>query len=441
MPDYLSRSPVDDAEEDLDENISVCSKSTQTDMESLTASSTIIAAVQTRSKTNQQTSTNNSETVTTALPDLNKFFSARQSNIDSRVILREDHIIPFTLDQLREAQHQDDQVKQIILNIKNHKKYMFKNDLLMRQTSPPVPYVPKGHFRSSILKIFHDTPANGAHFGRDRTVDKIKKRYFWPSMIKDIENHVQSCLRCAQFNPRRRKPPGLLKPIKPPEGVWQLLAMDFHGPITPVSTRGNKYIISLTDVLSKFVITRAVRDCTSQTAVRFLKEDVITKYGTPRCILTDNGTHFTAQMMDQLFKEIGATHLFSTPYHPQCNGQIERFNSTMDAKIAALSNDRKTDWDDQLPFVTFNYNTTVHSTTKTIPFELMYGRSPVLPFDHQDPSVSLSQDPEHLIKLKTYLSSLTNQAKNNIIENQSKYKQRYDLNRSNPSYKIGDLVL
>ncbi|CAF1107379.1 unnamed protein product [Didymodactylos carnosus] len=124
-----------------------------------------------------------------------------------------------------------------------------------------------------------------------------------------------------------------------------------------------------------------------------------------------------------------------------CNGQIERFNSTMGAKIVALSNDRKTDWDDQLPFVTFNYNTTVHSTTKTIPFALMYGRAPVLPFDHQDPSVSLSQEPEHLIKLKTYLSSLTGQATNNIIKNQSKYKQRYDLNRSNPSYKIDDLVL
>ncbi|CAF5204192.1 unnamed protein product, partial [Rotaria magnacalcarata] len=56
----------------------------------------------------------------------------------------------------------------------------------------------------------------------------------------------------------------------------------------------------------------------------------------------------------------------------------------MDAKIAALSNLRKTDCDDQLPFVTFNYNTSIHSSTKQIPFEMMYGRSPVLPFDHQD---------------------------------------------------------
>ncbi|CAF4694884.1 unnamed protein product, partial [Didymodactylos carnosus] len=98
-------------------------------------------------------------------------------------------------------------------------------------------------------------------------------------------------------------------------------------------------------------------------------------------------------MMDELFQQIGVTHLYSTPYHPQTNGQIERYNSTMDAKIAALSNEQKTDWDDQLPFVTFNYNTALHATTKQIPFEMMYGRSPILPFDHQDPTVSLTQDP------------------------------------------------
>ncbi|CAF4600813.1 unnamed protein product [Didymodactylos carnosus] len=117
--------------------------------------------------------------------------------------------------------------------------------------------------------------------------------------------------------------------------------MDFHGPITPVSQRGNKYIISITDVLSKFVITKAVRDCSAQTATKFLKEDVIAKYGTPKCILTDNGTHFTANIMAELLKKLGITHLLCTPYHPQSNGQIERYNSTMDAKIAALSNDRK----------------------------------------------------------------------------------------------------
>ncbi|CAF5157289.1 unnamed protein product, partial [Rotaria magnacalcarata] len=134
-------------------------------------------------------------------------------------------------------------------------------------------------------------------------------------------------------------------------------------------------------------------------------------------------------MMDELCKQIGITHLYSTPYHPQTNGQVERYNSTMDAKIGALSNLRKTDWDDQLPFVTYNYNASIHSTTRQLPFEMMYGRLPILPFDHQDDNVTLSYDSTHINKLHQFLSKLNEQAKINIIRNQERYKQRYDINR------------
>ncbi|CAF1661399.1 unnamed protein product, partial [Adineta ricciae] len=172
------------------------------------------------------------------------------------------------------------------------------------------------------MKIYHDTPANGAHFGRDKTVQKIQARYYWDTMRSDITNYIQSCFRCTQNNPVRRKPPGHLQSIEPPDGVWQLLAMDFHVPIFPTSQRGNKYIISLTDILSKFVIAKAVRDCTATIAARFIQE-VICKYGTPKCILTDNGTHFTSNMLNELFKRLGIVHMYFTPYHPQTNGQIE----------------------------------------------------------------------------------------------------------------------
>jgi len=352
-----------------------------------------------------------------------------------------DHIIPFTYEQLKESQHKDEQTKNMIMNIEDFNEYLIQDDMLTTKSFPQVPFVPKGRIRSDIIKIYHDTPANGAHFGRDKTIHKIQQRYFWPNMVSDIRDHIKSCIPCLQNNHARRKPPGLLKPIKPPEGIWQLLTMDFHGPITPATKQGNKYIISLTDVLSKFVITRAVRDCTAATAARFVTEDVILKYGTPKCILTDNGTHFTASMMTELFKKIGVTHLYSTPYHPMTNGQIERYNATMDSKIAALSNDNRTNWDAQLPFVTFNYNTSIHTTTGLIPFEMMYGRSPILPFDQQKPIITLTQDPEHTIKLKQYLSSLTERAKMNILQKQKKYKERYDRYRTNPTYKINDLVL
>lgn len=426
MPDYLSRSPVDDPEDDPDEWTNTTSTATQTDFESLSINSLTTAAVQTRAAKRRDALNNPTIDINPTKPDTPN---------------EENRHFPISSEQLKAAQQIDDFANTIIRNIKKHKKYVLKDDLLMRRLKHLVPYVPKGELRQTILDIYHDSAANGAHFGRNKTVHKIKTRYFWPSMYTDIDNHIKSCIPCAQFNPRRQKSPGNLRPIKPPEGVWQLVSMDFHGPIFPTSQRGNKYIITLTDILSKFVIAKAVRDNSAQTTVRFLKEDVITKFGTPRCILTDNGTHFTSSLTNELIKQIGATHLYSTPYHPQTNGQIERYNSTMDAKIATLSNSNKTNWDDQLAFVTFNYNTSIHSSTKHTPFEMMYGRTPILPFDNQDTNVTLSHDPEYSNKLKNYLSSLNETARKNILITQTKYKQRYDSNRTDPSYRIGDLVL
>ncbi|CAF1483246.1 unnamed protein product [Rotaria sordida] len=390
--DYLSRSPVDNGTNDEDDYTPTKSRSTQTDNCTKTQ---IIAPVMTRKQARQQLNKRTDH----HLPDQAFSGNRQERNVDIPI----DHscipkanqlstsihhidshkIIPFTWEQIKELQHQDEEINNIIHNITNHKEYFVKNNMLMKKAFPPVPVIPKGRIRSDIIKIYHDIPANGAHFGRDRTIHKIQQRYYWPHMISDIQNYIKSCLPCLKHNPLRQRPLGALKPIKPPEGVWQLLTMDFHGPITPTTKNGNKYIILLTDVLSKFVITKTVRDCTASAAAQFLIEGVILKYGTSKCILTDNGTHFTATMMNELFKKIGVTHLCSTPYHPMTNGQIARFNATLDAKIAALSNEKRTNWDEQLPFVRFNYNTTIHKTTGQILFELIYVRSPTLPFDQQ----------------------------------------------------------
>ncbi|CAF1402909.1 unnamed protein product [Rotaria sordida] len=445
VADYLSRAPVDKGTHDEDNYTPTTSRATQTDNHMQTQ---IIAPIMTRRQARQQLN----ERTDHHVPDQTCNGNRQERNVDISIDhscipkaeqlptsihnTDSDRIIPFTLEQIKELQHQDDEINNIIHNIKNYKEYFVKNNLLMKKRFPPVPVIPKGRIRLDIIKIYHDTPANGAHFGRNKTIHKIQQRYFWPNMVSDIRNYVQSCLPCLKNNPLRQKPPGALKPIKPPEGVWQLLTMDFHGPITPTTKNGKKYIILLTDVLSKFVITKAVRDCTALTAARFLTEDVILKYGTPKCILTDNGTHFTADMMTELFKKIGITHLYSTPYHPMTNGQIERFNATMDSKIATLSNEKRTNWDEQLQFVTFNYNTSIHATTGQIPFELMHGRSPILPFDQQQPLVTLPQDPDHKSKLNHHLSTLTEQARTNILKRQEKYKERYDQHRTNPHYKM-----
>ncbi|CAF4243506.1 unnamed protein product, partial [Adineta steineri] len=272
MPDYLSRSPVEDATEDPDETFFTASQSTQADHELCNRCHHVVSAVQTRFVKLRQTTTDTSINTTNPIED-------------SLLFQEENRITPFSIEQLRQTQQHDEYTQNIINNIKKYKKYFISNDLLMHRSNPLVPYVPHGELRRTILRIYHDTAANGAHFGRDKTIHKIKQRYFWSSMYKDIDNYIKSCILCAQYNPRRQKTP---------------VSMDFHGPITPVSRRRNKYIISLTDVLSKFVVTKAVRDNSAQTVVRFLKEDIITKFGTPHCILTDNGTHFTSSVTNEL---------------------------------------------------------------------------------------------------------------------------------------------
>ena len=451
MPDYLSRSPVTPADEDPDDIIQpqLTHAATQTESCDVTDSFQLPTVNMVTTRSHTRTNLHNDVTTSSIPPSSVSTPSSPSPNISAlsqRVTTDPSIIFAGDLVELRKTQEHAPDIQRIIENIhcpRYANSYLLIDGLLMHheRDDKPVPCVPEGRFRTDIMKIYHDTPANGAHFGRDKTVEKIRTRYYWDNMISDITNYVQSCFRCKQNNPIRRKPPGHLKSIEPPTGVWQLLAMDFHGPITPVSRRGNKYIISLTDVLSKFTIAKAVRDCTADTAARFLQEDVICKYGTPKCILTDNGTHFTSHMIQKLFQRLGITHLYSTPYHPQTNGQIERFNSTMDAKIASLSNQSRSDWDDQLPFVTFNYNATRHSTTKTIPFELMYGRLPVFPSDPQHPLVSLTTDPQYSQQLNQHISNLTDITRHNITVTQQRYKSRFNANRSNPVYQINDIVL
>ena len=256
MPDYLSRSPVDNAEEDPDEHMITSTKSTQTDFDT-TEKWKIVASVQTRAAKRCQAShdatitttetPSNQETIeqkrtsdtlqkeNRTKPDL----SAEESQTTTDTLERENRVKPLTIERLRQAQQDDPEAKKIIGNIKRYKQYFISNNLLMRRSKPTVPYVPKGELRTTILQIYHDTAANGAHFGRDRTIHKIKTRYFWPSMYKDIKNYVKSCIPCAQANPRRQKCLGALRPIKPPEGIWQLVSMDFHGPISPTSCQNS----------------------------------------------------------------------------------------------------------------------------------------------------------------------------------------------------------
>src|SRR2546430_17379755 len=113
------------------------------------------------------------------------------------------------------------------------------------------------------------------------------------------------------------------------------IGIDFVGPL-PLTSNGNKYIIVAMDYLTKWPEAQAVPNANAETTANFLYETIISRHGCPQKILSDRGAHFTNQMIEKLMKKFQIKHLFSTPYHPQTNGLVERFNRTLCESLAKL---------------------------------------------------------------------------------------------------------
>ncbi|CAF4559739.1 unnamed protein product, partial [Rotaria socialis] len=261
-----------------------------------------------------------------------------------------------------------------------------------------------------------------------------------PNMKQSIIQYIQSCLLCQQYNISRTKKPGRLQPIPPPEGPFQLIGMDYCGPFKP-TPRGNQYVLCLTDYFTRWVVAVAVPDCSAKTTAEALFNAFICKYGVPAVIRSDQGTHFHNQLMNAMSKLIGYDHTYSTTYHPQSNGMIERFNATFVPQIAKLQDKEHNNWDEFVSPVVFAYNTGTHSITQYSPFQLLYGREPRLPTDGRLSSFTFRKPSDYYEQLKKSMKLIHGYARDNIIQKQQQYKVQYDKLRPDPHYAINDRVL
>ena len=145
------------------------------------------------------------------------------------------------------------------------------------------------------------------------------------------------------------------------------------------SEHGNRYIVVVTDLFSKWVEAFAIRDTTSTTLVTVLVDEVISRYGVPACIHSDQGTNLCSEVIQTICKLLGMGRSRTSAYHPQGNGQVERFNRTVEAMVAKSVKENQRNWDVCLLKVLFAYRTAVHEATGFTPFHLMFGWTPKLP--------------------------------------------------------------
>ncbi|CAF1168314.1 unnamed protein product [Rotaria sp. Silwood1] len=268
---------------------------------------------------------------------------------------------------------------------------------------------------------------------------KLRLRYWWPRMRHTIQQHVRACIPCQQYNVSRQRPPGHLHPVPPTAVPFSIIGMDYCGPFV-TSSNDNKYVLVVTDLFTRFVTAIALPSNTAAITALTLFRYIFCKYGVCSTLITDQGTHFNNQLMNAFQHLLGYNHIFSTPYHPQSNGIVERFNASMVVQVSKLQQQHHNNWDDYLDAVVFAYNISQHKTTQFSPFELLFGRAPQLPIDSPPRIFSFDRQNDHFVHLKRILNVYHQQAKNNILVQQSSNKTRYDRHRGDPHYKIGDRV-
>lgn len=291
-----------------------------------------------------------------------------------------------------------------------------------------------------VLIEAHDKPLGG-HFGLKRTLDAIKMRFYWPTLDPDVQRYVKSCDSCQRRKTGPTKKQGIMIPMPIPRQPFEIVGMDLMGPL-PISGNGNQYVLVITDYLTKFVITHAMRTTTSNKIMEVLRKNLFYLHGIPKIIITDNGTNLTSRDIEQLFQILGIEHKTTSPYRPQTNGQTERYNRVLGTQLAIFAENKKKLWCRYLAAITFAYNTTTHASHQTTPFYLVYGREPILPVDKatKRPLEVQTEDNDELTELQI-IEEARKKAKHLIQMSQEKSKKRFDANRELPIYKVADLVL
>ncbi|KAH9750082.1 hypothetical protein KPL71_013739 [Citrus sinensis] len=194
---------------------------------------------------------------------------------------------------------------------------------------------------SSVISFCH-SKACGGHFSSRKTTAKILQcGFYWPTMFKDTYEFCKSYEKCQKLGSITKRNMMPLNPILEIE-IFDCWGIDFMGPFP--SSFGFVYILVAVDYVSKWIEAISCRNKDSKTVVTFLRENILSRFGIPRAIISDGGKHFCNKSFESLMKKYGITHKIATPYHPQTNGQVELANREIKQILEKTVNPNRKDW-------------------------------------------------------------------------------------------------
>ena len=230
-------------------------------------------------------------------------------------------------------------------------------------------------YRTLALELLHD---KFGHLGIDQTTALCIGRFFWPKMADEIRRYIQNCERCIRF---KQKPEWAeLKPLEASYPL-ELVHMDF----LKIGGKDDKNtnVLVVTDHFTRYAQAYVTGNQQASTVARVFIDKFVTNYGWPVKILTDQAKDFNGLLFSALCCEAKIRKMRTSPYHPQTNGQTERFNRTLMTMLGTLPTEEKLNWQDWVSNLTHAYNCMATKVTGFSPYFLMFGREPRIPVDEE----------------------------------------------------------
>ncbi|KAL2103518.1 hypothetical protein ACEWY4_000386 [Coilia grayii] len=320
--------------------------------------------------------------------------------------------------------------------------YILQNELLYRQSEEGMQLVIPKKYRKQILEIGHSIPWAG-HLAYMKTLQRIGKRFYWPGLFSDVKEFCKSCPQC-QLSGGKNLARAPMIPLPVIDTPFDRIAVDVVGPLEK-SKSGNRFILVICDYATRYPEAFPLRDVTAKRVATAMLQ-LFSRVGIPREVLTDQGPNFMSKTLRQVYDLLGIRRIRTTPYHPQTDGLVERFNQTLLNMLRKFVEESGKDWDQWLPYLLFAYREVPQASTGFSPFELLYAHQVRGPLDvlketWEGETSDGTNIISYVLKMREKLASASALAQENLQRAQERQKTWYDRSARTHCFQAGDKVL
>jgi len=335
------------------------------------------------------------------------------------------------------------QKKRFLQQVKSYfldSPFIFKHcpDQIIRRCIPEFE-VPK------ILERCHASPYGGHFMGNKTALKVLEAGFYWPTLFKDAHNFAKSCDACQKTGNICQRDSMPLNNILEIE-IFDMWGIDFMGPF--INSNGHCYILLAVDYVSKWIGAVATKSNDAQTVLKFLKK-IFIRFGTPRAIISDGGSHFCNWQFKSLLKKYGVNHKVALSYHPQTNGLAEVSNREIKTILEKTVNLNRKDWAHKLNDALWAYRTAYKTPLGLSPYKLIYGKACRLPVELEHKAYwaikKLNFDFESAGKRRLFQLNELEEIRINAYDNAEIYKEKikkwHDARLKKKEFKPGQSVL